>query len=681
MPQPTIRRASRDSETTGTDFFHGAKPFFITTCYEDGTQEYWEADVDPETREPLWTEEDLDEIIASYDKADEWVFQNAPFDIRAEESLGIDHTGTWNAVVDTLYADHLLASGQRHDLTAQALRRLRVDLAPFETAIEKATKEARTIAKRDYPTWRIAKKGLPEMPSCKGSKTKKKAKDDKDSAWKFDMWLLRAIAKDRDYPEDHPWWSLLPDYANSDSAVTLPIYLQQLREMEERGLYEIYLERLKLLPALYEMEDYGMTASLDRLEESREKFTKEADKAHKSCLYLADYELETLPVNGRSNALTEVVFGKFNLKTDKKTNSGQPSMDKYVLEDWLAELDPKSRAYRFIKHLKGYRRRKTALSYLDSYEKFGIDEGDGVLRIHSKVNPTATNTLRSNSTNPNQQQVSKQEEVNARYSFGPAPGREWWSLDYANLELRIPAYEAEEPELIDLFERSSEAPYYGSEHLLNFSTVYPDLWEQVVSREGLESAGPWIKKNWAASWYQWCKNGDFAVGYGAIDRPDGTADKAFHRPGSHAKLKDRFARKEQLNQKYIALANRHGFVETLPDLEVDPLRGYPLQVFRGRRGVKPTLPLNYHVQGTACWIKARALVKCRERLRREDDCYIIADIHDELVFDLPYRENRGNEPLVRELAGIMESLGDVLVPRIPLKVGIDHHPVTWSESK
>jgi hypothetical protein len=41
-----------DTETTGPDFHHGAQPFFVSTCFEDGSQKFWEWDVDPATRRP-----------------------------------------------------------------------------------------------------------------------------------------------------------------------------------------------------------------------------------------------------------------------------------------------------------------------------------------------------------------------------------------------------------------------------------------------------------------------------------------------------------------------------------------------------------------------------------------------------------------------------------------------------
>jgi hypothetical protein len=251
----------------------------------------------------------------------------------------------------------------------------------------------------------------------------------------------------------------------------------------------------------------------------------------------------------------------------------------------------------------------------------------------------------------------------------------------------LPAYESGERLLIDLFERADEPPYYGSEHLLNFSTVYEDLWAAAVKEVGEDKAGPHCKKKYASTWYQWCKNGDFAVGYGAIDRADGkgTADIAFHKPGAHAKLKARFANKEALNQKWIAFAEEHGYVETMPDKSVDPTRGYPLVCTRTEYGkILPTVPLNYHIQGTAMWWMCRAMVRVQEFLddlnrRRKGGYYLIMQVHDELVFDFPRGQDgyKTHQPIMREIAKLMAQGGEDI--GVPTPVSCEYHPIDWSE--
>jgi hypothetical protein len=173
-------------------------------------------------------------------------------------------------------------------------------------------------------------------------------------------------------------------------------------------------------------------------------------------------------------------------------------------------------------------------------------------------------------------------------------------MDAKNIELRIPAYKANEKEMIALFEKPDEPPYFGSNHLLNFHTVYGDIWDSELQVVGFDRVGAHCKKKYASTYYQWCKNGGFKVQYGGLN-----ADDAFHRTGAHDKLRGRFSNllgAGGLNDRCIRRAEKFGYIETEPDIHVDPNRGYPLLCTRTQYGgILPTVPLNYYVQGTAMW--------------------------------------------------------------------------------
>jgi hypothetical protein len=222
-----------DTEVTGLDPFHGAQPFFVTLCEEDGTQHAWEWDVDPLTRKVVIPTDDVEEILDRLFSADAIVGQNIRFDVTAlSVAAGREIDWPWYKTHDTLIAGHLLASNQPHDLTSMTLHYLGWDITPFEDALGKAVKEARRYvqqaklrAKRlsvkqpdevvDEPlaTWRIADTDLPEMPSAKGE------------VWRADYWLPRAMALHQGLPTDtHPWYSVLRDYANMDSASTMALW-------------------------------------------------------------------------------------------------------------------------------------------------------------------------------------------------------------------------------------------------------------------------------------------------------------------------------------------------------------------------------------------------------------------------------------------------------------------------
>jgi hypothetical protein len=83
-----------------------------------------------------------------------------------------------------------------------------------------------------------------------------------------------------------------------------------------------------------------------------------------------------------------------------------------------------------------------------------------------------------------------------------------------------------------------------------FDTLHPEKFAQY---------GKKVKDVFASTWYQWTKNGDFAVQYGAIEE-SGTADAAYHVEGAQRKIQNRFTKIAELNQEQIAFANRNGYV-------------------------------------------------------------------------------------------------------------------------
>lgn len=681
----TKKLVALDTETTGGDFWHGAKPYLVTICDEDHNQTWWEWDVDPITRQPNIPQQDLREIQQAIDDAGWLVLQNTKFDVHALDTI---FTGKlrwdWDKVYDTLIAGHLLASNQPHDLTTMAMVYLRANLQPYEDDIEEATQAARRWAKSNRPNWRIAKKGDPMMPSAK------------EKTWKFDMWLPRVVAKEEGYAEDHPWYSLCSTYANSDSAATLALFPAMQRHIVKRKLWRIYEARLKVLRIAHLMEDTGISIHGKRLEELTKTYKKESNKANRLCVAIAEkrgFELE-LPKSGNNKSLSEFVFspkglnlapkqedlpkqGKGYRKSQFLTPTGKPSLSKPVLEHWMATLPEKSAALRFVTALRGKRKRDTALTYMEGYKRFWLPEAADWYRLHPSMNPTGTDTLRWSVSNPNEQNISKQEGFNLRYCFGPAPGREWWSLDAKNIELRLPAFEAGETEMIDLFRNEDKPPYYGSYHMLIFDTLHPDKF----AKHGMDS-----KKVFESTWYQWTKNGNFAVQYGAVES-SGTADRAYHVPGAQRRIQSRFTKVTELNKRLMKFAAEHGYVETIPDKTVDPDRGYPVECTRSRWGtILPTVPLNYHTQSSAMWWMQKAMVRCQSYLDQINEnathkAYLILQVHDELVFDFPRGQGpkpwKTNLAKVKTIRRLMEKGGDDY--GIPTPVSLTYHAKTWSE--
>jgi DNA polymerase I-like protein with 3'-5' exonuclease and polymerase domains len=136
-----------------------------------------------------------------------------------------------------------------------------------------------------------------------------------------------------------------------------------------------------------------------------------------------------------------------------------------------------------------------------------------------------------------------------------------------------------------------------------------------------------------------------------------------------------------LNDKWVAYANKHGYVETLPDKTVSA-RGYPVECSRSEWGrISPTVPLNYHVQSTAMWCTCKAMVRIDQVLgewrSKGFDAFIALQVHDELVLDFPAAGAR-NLAKVKTIKALMEESGEDI--GVPLRVSVSYHPNNWGES-
>jgi DNA polymerase I-like protein with 3'-5' exonuclease and polymerase domains len=697
-----------DSETTGLDLRHGARPFFITICDHEDNQTYWEWDVDPVTRQPIISGGDIEEIGHQvWGLNHELVLHNSKFDVAALQTVMEPFDWPWDRTHDTLTAAHLLASGEPKNLTALGIRWLSEDISKYEERLKVACKQARAIAKRDYPSWRIARQGQPDMPSCR-QESKEQAADGLplSSPWANDMWLPRAICLAKDYEDSHPWWTVLRDYSNADSAITINLFKVMREEIRRLGLWEIYLSKLPTLRIAYMMETRGVTCYKPELDSLSNRYKEESDTSAKICINIAKsygYELD-LPKGGNNKSLTSFCFETLGLEKirSKKAKTDNPSLNAAAVGHYLLTLDRRGKPYTFIKHLSGKRKRDTGRAYLAGYERYWLPiEGEGneeYFVLHPFLNPTGTTTLRWSCKNPNSQNISKKgvypgDPKSLRYVFGPAPGREWWSLDAQNIELRIPAYESGEQAFIDLFERPNEYPYFGSNHLLIAHILHPREFEACKDKQG-RIDGRIFKDRYANDLYQATKNGNFAVQYGSVDRPDGmgTADRTYGIRGAQARIASKFTKQDALNQKWIRFAEKHGYIETMPDRTVNPLRGYPLQCPRTDYGkILPTVPLNYHVQGTAMQWTIKAMIRVQGKLdhwRSEDgfDGYIAIQCHDELVLDfpasiIPPREDKGSKRSnlwrIKIIKRLMAMGGEDI--GIPTPVSVKWHAKSWGE--
>lgn len=679
-----------DSETTGLSIAHGTRPFFISIYHESTGVQYWEWPVDPLTRKVKVDPEDVVEIQALLDGADRIVGHNLKFDIRMLAAVGIKVD--WAKTEDTIVAYHAIDSAAKHDLTAAVWDCLGINIKPHEDAMREVVLAARRIVQQarlrvsrygpeehtQLCDWLIAEDGLTDPDD----QSQMMPGDNKEH-WRADGWLPHALATSgfgSDYVAEHPTVAdRLREYGCCDTMATYKLWVVLRQKLINKGLWDLYRFQMRLPEISARMEDRGIGVIPEQVIGLTKEYREEAERLEKVMLGIAeqyDYPL-VVPKGTKSKSLDTFLFDPkyLNLPVVKRTEKGNPSFDADAKEQYQDELPRNKLPHLFVSSIDRRQVLTKAVGTLEGYSRFMIQAPNGHWVMHSSLNQTGTVTLQWSSNNPNQQNVGKQSKANLRRTFGPGSGRVWYSMDAQNIQLRVPAYECDEKDLVEVFDHPERGPYYGSYHLVIFDVVHPDLF----AKHGKE-----CKTLFEDTHYQWVKNANFARQFGAQEKK---VDATFRVKGAYKKIAKRFPKIDKLNRHYIEMALKRGYVETIPDRDIDPKRGYPLQVPRNEwDGVEPTKPFCYHVAGTAQLWMRKAMVRCEERLvewRGEGlDAWMVMQVHDELVFDFPARwdgETDLNMPQVYSLRQLMESCGEGI--SIPTPVSIERHQVNWAKGE
>jgi len=327
----------------------------------------------------------------------------------------------------------------------------------------------------------------------------------------------------------------------------------------------------------------------------------------------------------------------------KKTKTG-PSTDADSLQK-MAEEHP------IVEDLLRYREvEKLRSTYADALPPLIRSDG----RIHATFKQTDTTTGRISSEAPNLQNVpvrtSDGREI--RSAFIADVGSGLLTADYSQIELRVLAHLAEDPGLIDAFERGADV------HTATAATVFH------VPEDSVDDAQRRFAKvvNYGLAY------GMEAYGLGQrLDIPTGDA----------AKILDAYFEGFPNVKTYMA--------ETVREAKE---RGYTTTIFGRRRQITELASDNFRirqmgermaqnapVQGSAADVFKLAMIQL-DRALEEAGCgaRVLLTVHDELVLEVPERERELTESIVRE---VMENVTEL---RVPLVVDIGFGS-TWATAK
>ena len=341
--------------------------------------------------------------------------------------------------------------------------------------------------------------------------------------------------------------------------------------------------------------------------------------------------------------LQHILFDVLKLPTGKKTKTGY-STDVSVLENLALEHDL-PRLILDYRHLA-----KMKSTYVDALPQM-IHPQTG--RIHTSFNQTITETGRLSSSNPNLQNIPIRSELGRemRRAFVAAPGHVLVSADYSQIELRLLAHMSGDPVLIDAFRAGQDI------HTRTAMEVF-GVDGSVVDNDMRRMA----------------KTVNFGILYGLS--PFGLAQRLhISNEAARTYIDGYFARYPRVKEcldGILASARQQGYVTTLLQR-----RRYLPDITNANRTIREAAErtaINMPFQGSAADLIKLAMVHLHHQIVTEHlPCYMLLQIHDELLFEIP--ENVVEEMLPR-ITETMENVWQLEVP-LTVEVGQGH---TWAEA-
>ena len=430
--------------------------------------------------------------------------------------------------------------------------------------------------------------------------------------------------------------AMLPDLDLDDPTALSPLggreategaaarYLAAMREIfremndkiEQFGMRKLYYEiELPLERVLAEMENAGCAVAPEELRTFGERLeTRIRD------LVDGIYQDAGAEFNINSpRQLGEVLFERLGLPAPKKTKTGY-STSAEVLER-LRDEHP------IIAHILEYRRlTKLKSTYVDGLLAV-VDTKDN--RIHTHFQQMVTATGRLSSTDPNLQNIPVRTELGRelrRMFVAPDKDHVLIDADYSQIELRVLAHISQDKHMIGAFVAGQDI------HAATASKVYHLPLDEITS--AMRSS---------------CKAVNFGIVYGISDFSL-AQDIGVSRKEAAEFIKtylDSYPGIENYMTNIKQTAREQGYVTTLfgrrravPDIDS--------KTFNARSAAE-RIAMNTPIQGTAADIIKIAMVRVRDRLKREGlESRLILQVHDELILEAPLREKDAAAKILTE---------------------------------
>lgn len=530
-----------------------------------------------------------------------WVMANAKFDVHMLANAGISVKGSF---VDVAVQHALLYEEDSHALKAMAKQVLDWNWTDFQTTFR--TKEFDSIE----AALRWAEANCPDKLCDYAS----------NDAWgTFELYraLRERLIQERTYSL---YENEYPTLADLFFKLEVP-FTKVLWKCERKGfLIDLeYLERI----------DKPILERVNQLERSINRTAGRIVNPN-SQPQLRDYFLNTLKLRPRK------------LSKGGKKGIRVPSIDHSFLEYHASEgvemakllLEHRDLTKTYSNYVKGLRVRADANG-----------------RVHTHFNQDVARTGRLSSSDPNLQNIKRPDEDmwKLRRAFIAPKGKKLIVGDYEQLEMRLLACAAMEPDMIEIF-RSGKDIHMGNAALV-FGPLYqrrhnwPMSYEDIVEAKNIDKkvkAGKLPAEamtehvKLALHARQAAKSIGFGLNYGMKERNLAgrlgiSIDEAKELVEAYL---NRYPAVNKFYAEAIAEATRYGYSYTL----LGRRRFHPELMSLGDmdRWAAERKAVNNQIQGTAAEAVKLAMLACDEaRLDERYGADMLLQVHDELAFEVP----------------------------------------------
>ena len=445
---------------------------------------------------------------------------------------------------------------------------------------------------------------------------------------KSDLQIQTGKGKDFIEPADLPPETIYRycceevDYTNR-----LKSFLEQeICKREQQDL--LYKIEIPLIKVLAKIENHGIFLDVPTLNALSVELRIKLDNLQKEIYAAAGEEFN---INSPKQ-LSEILQNKMHIVLPKKTATGF-STNADILEDLKAD-------YPIAQLLLDYRSlEKLRSTYVESLP---MDVNPVTHRIHCTFNQSVAATGRLSCQDPNLQNIPTRTAEGRKIREAFRPEKDGWSYlaaDYSQIELRLLAHFSEDPTLVAAFNNNEDIHTHTASVVLGLPI-------EEITKELRSKA----------------KAVNFGIIYG--QQAFGLAKELHIEVKEAANFIEMYFKRYPKIKEYIEsckeLSRTTGKARTSTGRErlIPEINSKNGQL----RALAERLAVNTPLQGTAADIIKLAMLKIDELLSNEKvEGFMILQIHDELVFELPDSEIDFFKPLVKE---VMENVVQLKIPLI-----------------